>query len=212
MSLLPLGPGWMSRIERVLLHFPSSRLEPSGAREDLCRFLDLVVTWNQRMDLTAARSEDELVDLMLADAAMLAQGSVDRGRHWMDIGTGAGAPGVALALLAPELRITLVEPRQKRVSFLRTALSTLKRADVALKRCRSEDLPPASCDVAVSRATLSPPDWLAEGARLATEAVWVLLARDPAPALAGCTADRNIDYVWPLTGAARRAVRFVHQR
>jgi 16S rRNA (guanine527-N7)-methyltransferase len=211
MSLLALGPDWLPRIERVLDGFPASRKEPEPARRDLCTFLDLVVSWNQRMDLTAARSPDELVDLMLADAAMLVQEGIEPGQHWMDIGTGAGAPGVALALLAPELRLTLVEPRQKRVSFLRTALSTLKRADVRLERKRSEELLPKVCEVAVSRATLPPAEWLEEGVRLATGSVWVLLAKGPSPALQGCVAEREVEYVWPLTGAPRRALRYVQQ-
>jgi 16S rRNA (guanine527-N7)-methyltransferase len=211
MSLLPLGHGWLPRIERVLEHFPPPRPEPESARAGLCTFLDLLVTWNQRMDLTAARSADELVDLMLADAAMLVQGGIESGQHWMDVGTGAGAPGVALALLAPELRLTLVEPRQKRVSFLRTALSTLRRGDVVLERRRSEELGAKSCEVAVARATLPPADWLGEGARLASSAVWVFLARDAAPERDGFQADREVEYVWPLTGALRRAVRYVQQ-
>ncbi|HVJ16571.1 MAG TPA: RsmG family class I SAM-dependent methyltransferase [Polyangiaceae bacterium] len=209
--LSTLGRDWLPRIDRVLQHFPAPRPVPEAACRELCNFLDLLVTWNQRMDLTAARSEDELVDLMLADAAMLVQGGIESGQHWMDIGTGAGAPGVALALLAPELRLTLVEPRQKRVSFLRTALSTLKRGDVRLERRRSEELATGACDVAVARATLPPPEWLAEGARLATKAVWVLLARDPAPERQGILADREVEYVWPLTGVPRRAVRYVQQ-
>ena len=211
MSLLPLADGWLPRIDRVLERFPAPRPEPESARRALCNFLDLLVTWNQRMDLTAARSPDEVVDLVLADAAMLVQGGIEPGQHWMDVGTGAGAPGVALALLAPELRITLVEPRQKRVSFLRTALSTLKRGDVRLERRRSEELGDGVCDVAVARATLPPPEWLAEGSRLATQNVWVLLARDSAPERHGVLADREVDYSWPLTGVARRAVRYVQQ-
>lgn len=211
MSLLPLGDAWLPRIDVVLQRFPAPRPEPEHARRELCRFLDLVATWNQRMDLTAARGPDELVDLMLADAAVLVQGGVVPGEHWMDVGTGAGAPGVALALLAPELELTLIEPRQKRVAFLRTALSTLKRHDVKIERCRSEDLPADACDVAVARATLPPPEWLPEGARLARRSVWVLLARDPAPILQGWATDRDVTYAWPLTTAPRRAVRYVQQ-
>jgi 16S rRNA (guanine527-N7)-methyltransferase len=198
-------------VERVLESFPSPRPLPAEAPDRLCAFFDLLVTWNQRMDLTAARGPDELVDLMLADAAMLVQGGIEANVHWMDVGTGAGAPGVALALLAPELRLTLVEPRQKRVSFLRTALATLGRGDVRVERQRSEALAAGACEVAVSRATLAPPAWLAEGLRLATRAVWVLLARDPAPVREDCMADRDVDYAWPLTGAPRHAVRYVQR-
>ncbi|HWO08372.1 MAG TPA: RsmG family class I SAM-dependent methyltransferase, partial [Polyangiaceae bacterium] len=92
--------------------------------ERLGRLLDRVVTWNARMDLTAARDERELVDLFLADALVLAAEGARGGgsaQPWVDVGSGAGAPGLALALLWPVPALTLVEPRQKRVAFLRSA-------------------------------------------------------------------------------------------
>jgi 16S rRNA (guanine527-N7)-methyltransferase len=218
MALSPLGNGWFPRIDRVLSAFPGAvRADAGTARDGLARFLDLVVSWNQRMDLTAARSADELVDLMLADAAAIsAQGvtsrtASDQRERWLDIGSGAGAPGVALALLAPELEMTLVEPRQKRVAFLRTALAELGLSGVGVERCRSSELEDQRCDVAVSRATLAPAEWLPEGARLAKGSVWVLLARDAAPHLDGWQPDLDLVYTWPLTGAGRRAVRYVQQ-
>lgn len=217
MALSPLGNGWFPRIDRVLAAFPGAvRADAVAARDGLARFLDLVVSWNQRMDLTAARSPDELVDLMLADAAAIsAQGVGSRTassrESWLDIGSGAGAPGIAVALLDPELAMTLVEPRQKRVAFLRTALVELGLTRVGVERCRSSDLDDQRCDVAVSRATLAPAEWLPEGARLAKASVWVLLARDTPPVLEGWQPDLDLDYAWPLTGAGRRAVRYVQQ-
>lgn len=179
----------------------------------LARWAELVAVWNQRIDLTAARSTAELVDLLVADAALIAQASAlsegGEPERWLDVGSGAGAPGLALALLRPESSMTLVEPRAKRVAFLRTALATLGRTDVRVERARSEDLPDASCDAAVSRATLAPESWILEGTRLARRFVWVLLAQGeapPAPELARL--DRDERYVWPLTRAARRAVRY----
>src|SRR6186713_564211 len=67
-------------------------------------FAELVVQWNERIDLTAARDPDELVDLLFADAAaILAEGTVPAaGEVWTDVGSGVGAPGVALALLEPK--------------------------------------------------------------------------------------------------------------
>ncbi len=217
MALSTLGNGWLPLIERVLSAFPGAvRADAAAARESLTRFLDLVVSWNQRMDLTAARSHDELVDLMLADAAAIAAQSsaaVSEGERerWLDIGSGAGAPGVALAVLAPEIEMTLVEPRQKRVAFLRTALAELGLGRVGVERRRSSELDDQRCDVAVSRATLAPAEWLPEGARLAKRHVWVLLAREAPPAWDGWQPELDLDYAWPLTGAGRRAVRYVQQ-
>ena len=120
-------------------------------------------------------------------------------------------PGLALALLRPDLRVTLVEPLAKRLSFLRTVLGTLGRTDIELRRERVEDVVQKSAgawDVAMSRATLAPAAWVPVALKLAP-AAWTLLAREEPPAVAGAHVDEDIAYAWPLTGAARRAVRFV---
>jgi 16S rRNA G527 N7-methylase RsmG len=77
---------------------------PEAARPGVQRWRDLLREWNQRMDLTAARGDDELFDLMLADALALAP-RVAVNRRVVDVGCGAGAPGLALALLRPDLAV-----------------------------------------------------------------------------------------------------------
>lgn len=168
-----------------------------------------VLEWNQRIDLTAARSPDELVDLLLADAAAVAS-TLEPGAaaQWVDVGSGAGAPGFGIALLAPALSLTLVEPKAKRVAFLRTLAGELDLAGVRVRRGRSDELSPACFDVAISRATLAPPEWLAEGARLARRSVWLLLARAEPPASADSRILNDLRYVWPLTGVERRALEY----
>jgi hypothetical protein len=111
--------------------------------------------------------------------------------------------------LRPDLILTLVEPKAKRCAFLRTALSSLGQETQRVERKRSEELPPYAYQVAVSRATLGPAEWLAEGARVAREAVWVLLAQGEAPSLPGWQAELDVRYEWPLTHVARRALRYV---
>jgi 16S rRNA (guanine527-N7)-methyltransferase len=176
-------------------------------------WIGLVATWNQRIDLTAARSEDELLDLMLADALLLAS-RAPRGARVVDVGTGAGAPGLPLALARSDLAVTLVEPLQKRVALLRTAVGSLGLGLALPKvvRARGEELAARGerFDVAVSRATLSPPAWLELGARLAPAGeVWVLLAREEPPERQGWKVAEDVRYRWPLTGKERRAARFV---
>lgn len=194
---------------------------PVGAREALGRWLDLITSWNAKVDLTAARSDGELADLMLADARLLSE-HIPEGRRVVDVGTGAGAPGLPLALLRPDLDVTLVEPLQKRVAFLRTAIGTLvQRGELAraprVERARGEDLVRAgrSFEVAISRATLAPDAWLRLGAALTgrepagRREVWILLARDEPPAHAGWVGARDLRYCWPNTRADRRAIRYV---
>ena len=197
--------GFESRVARTLSSFELPSVAPEVVSR-LVAYCDLVVTWNQRVDLTAARSADELVDLLLADAVAIA--SLTRAvpeERWFDVGSGVGAPGIPLALLLP-MKMTLIEPRNKRVAFLRTAAGSLRRPDISVSRSRSDEFAAASCEVAVSRATLPPPEWLMEGVRLATRSVWLLLAKAGVPELDGRRISADISYAWPLTGVQRRAV------
>ena len=214
----PLGAGWQPWIDRSLERLApvgvdlsaiwSAAAQRDAAFERLRQLLDLVVRWNERVDLTAARTPEELVDLYLADALVLLGGQLgEEAGAWLDVGSGAGAPGLVLQVLRPELDLTLVEPRAKRIAFLRTVLGSLELG-AKLVGQRSEVLLPQSSDVAVSRATFPPEVWLAEGARLARRSVWVLLARGAAPEQPGWQLAKAVEYAWPLTGAPRRALCF----
>jgi 16S rRNA (guanine527-N7)-methyltransferase len=178
------------------------------ARVSVGVWLQRLEEWNKHVDLTAARSPDELVDLLLADALFLAP-RVASDATVIDVGSGAGAPGLALALLSDGLRLTLVEPMGKRASFLRTVVGALGRTDIVIERARGESLTNRHAwDVAVSRATFPPPAWLALGAGLVNPGgrVILLLAKDPPPELPELTVESDESYVWPLTGVKRRAV------
>lgn len=179
----------------------------NGGLEQLSCYLDVLIQWGKRHDLTAARSADELVDLTLPDAWVLGW-FAEAGATWADIGTGAGAPGLPLKFLRPDLGVTLVEPRTKRVAFLRTVVGQVNAGAIPVLRVRSEDLASQSFDAVVSRAVLAPQPWLEHGATLAHREVWVLLAQAEAPALNGYECDVDVTYDWPLTGVTRRALRF----
>jgi 16S rRNA (guanine527-N7)-methyltransferase len=211
MSISPLGDAFIPLITEA-----ARRLGDAGVAIDpkcmtrLVVYLDAVATWGRRVDLTAARSAEELVDLSLADAAVLARDEPRpaRSTQVVDVGSGAGAPGLVLAILRPDLRINLVEPREKRVAFLRSVIGQLGLA-VVVHRSRSQELPAKRFDLAISRATLPPAEWLLEGARLARSGVWVLLAQGEAPKAEGTHASLDRRYRLPFTGASRRALRFV---
>lgn len=177
-----------------------------GAEHALATWLDRLIEWNQKLDLTAARSIDELLDLMVVDALILSA-NIERNARVVDVGSGAGAPGLPLALLRPDLSLTLVEPLVKRVSFMRTVIGALGTPNVQIVHGRGESLE-ETFDVAISRATLAPPDWLTLGASLAP-AVWVLLAKEGEPALANASVEKRVDYIWSRTGVSRRAVKYV---
>lgn len=208
MPLAQLGAAWTPYLERVLGALAPNLAGREAFLPAAAELLDLTVAWNAKLDLTAAKTPDELVDLTFSDAAALVgAGHLARGGTWLDVGSGGGAPGLPLALLAPQAQVTLLEPMQKRVSFLRTAAGTL-RVPVQIVRGRSEQRAAQSTEVAISRATLPPGEWLKEGGRLATSEVWVLLAREAPPALPSWNVHHDFSCTWPLTGRERRFVGF----
>ncbi len=170
-------------------------------------WLDALATWNAKMDLTAAKEPRAIAWLMLADAMMLAR-VVPRGASVVDVGTGAGAPGFALAILRPDLRVTLCEPLGKRAAFLRTSIGLLSRTDVALDPRAADKLDPGKWDVAVSRATFPPSEWLAIGSTLARAggSVWLTLAQEEPPAPE--RAVETLAYDDASTGAKKKLVRY----
>jgi 16S rRNA (guanine527-N7)-methyltransferase len=135
----------------------------------LLGYAELLIRWNQRINLTGARSVAAVVTEHYPDAFALAR-RLDRPARLVDVGSGGGLPAIPLALLRPELTIRLCEPIAKKGAFLRTAIRELQLAErVSLGSGRGEDLAdkaPGSFDGATSRATFEPGAWLALGRRL----------------------------------------------
>lgn len=194
-----------------------SELLGSSARDGLARYLELVLKWNARHDLTAARNIEELVDLFVVDAVVIAAlcssgtppGS--ESRRWVDVGSGGGAPGLPLKIIWPALPIELVEPRTKRAAFLRTVVGSLQLGAARVHRVRSEQLPAGGYEVGVSRATFHPAQWLQEGARLCQKELWVLLAQADLPSSEDWELVQEVHYRWPLSSVNRKLARY-HRR
>lgn len=116
--------------------------------------------YNQKMDLTAVLDEDERVDRHdLDSAAPLAKGLLAAGAKVIDVGTGAGFPGMPLLILRPDLTMTFLDALAKRIAFLQEALTRLGLTATAL-HARAEDAARMEAhreqyDAAVSRAVAS---------------------------------------------------------
>ncbi|MDK9702082.1 MAG: 16S rRNA (guanine(527)-N(7))-methyltransferase RsmG [Sulfuritalea sp.] len=127
----------------------------AAAQEKLLGFVALLKKWNRTYNLTAIRDESEMVTQHLLDSLSLlpaVQESALAGRHWADVGSGAGLPGIPLAIAQPDLDMTLIEVVEKKSAFQRQAKIELSLANVTVVGGRVEDVPGGQFDAVVSRA------------------------------------------------------------
>jgi len=134
------------------------------AAETLARFHLLLMEWNKRMDLTAVLEESEMVDRHYVDSLspLREGGLLPKGASVIDVGSGAGFPGLPLAIARPDIQVTLLDAQQKRVLFLKEAATHLGLVNVNVLHGRAEDmahLPKLrECfDLALARAVASLP-------------------------------------------------------
>jgi 16S rRNA (guanine527-N7)-methyltransferase len=130
----------------------------------LTAYRDLLLRWNERVNLTAARTAEE-VDAHVADCLRLLPHLPARGRL-IDVGAGGGLPAVVIAIERPELAVTALEPTHKKHAFLRTAARELGLANLDPRAERWEDHAEREYDAATSRATFAIDRWLEIGATL----------------------------------------------
>ena len=132
-----------------------------GQVQRLWRYVELLLVWNQKISLTTVTELQAIIDKHLLDClAVLPLLPKEPGTRIIDAGTGAGLPSVVLSIARPDLRITAVESVHKKVTFVRAVVRELD-LEVVVEPVRLELLAiPALFDVAVSRATFDPSEWV----------------------------------------------------
>jgi len=128
---------------------------PTGAAPRLADFAGAVLETNRVMNLTAITDPADFAALHLLDSAVLLNMADFRGKRVVDVGTGAGFPGVPLRILEPDFDLTLLDSLGKRVEFLRQACDRLGLQRVEAVHARAEEFAAdhrERYDLAVSRA------------------------------------------------------------
>jgi 16S rRNA (guanine527-N7)-methyltransferase len=144
----------LSRIAELLQPFLWTTL--SGIQlNSISTYIDLLLGWNTRITLTSIRQPDAIVTRHFGESLFAARHLFpDPGSaaSLIDIGSGAGFPGVPIKLWAPQLHLTLVESNQKKVAFLRQLSRTLTLMDIDVFPGRAEAYPGAPASVVILRA------------------------------------------------------------
>lgn len=126
-----------------------------GLLERLARLAELVARWTRRVDLTAHRTPEAIVRHLVLDALAL-DGALPAAPSLVDLGSGAGFPGLPMALLHPRREVLLLEARERRHHFLRMALRSLELANTQALRGRAESAEPRRAAVVVAQAVGEP--------------------------------------------------------
>lgn len=127
------------------------------------RYARLLADWNTRMNLVSAGDMSRLVEYHFLDSLKLASVlDFSTVRYVLDFGSGAGFPGIPLAIAFPHLAVTLLDSREKRCRFLSGAVTDIPLPSAVVVRSRIEELPreyQGKFDLVVTRATVSLPEF-----------------------------------------------------
>lgn len=189
---------------------------PAHVDNRLAELLSGLARWNERINLTAIRDPQQMVAAHVLDSLSIRPHLV--GDSVLDVGTGAGFPGLPLALAEPTRRFVLLDANARKIDFVRHMIRRLRLDNAEACRARAEDyVPAAPFATVVARAVTSTAGLLGLGARLVKEG-GVLLAmkgRHPAEELQALPDDWTFTVteldVPGLDGHARHLVRLTRR-
>jgi 16S rRNA (guanine527-N7)-methyltransferase len=157
-----------AQIQKLLTPFlPEPLTEKQSS--NISTYIDLLLHWNARINLTAVRDEEHIVTRHFGESLFAAHHlfpADPRPATVADVGSGAGFPGLPMKIYAPEIKLTLIESNHKKATFLREVIRALQLTDVEVFNGRAADFPASSADLVTLRAVERFEDAAPEAARL----------------------------------------------
>ena len=108
--------------------------------DNLIKYLDLLVETNKVMNLTAIREEDAILEKHFIDSLLLTKLIREDEKNIIDVGTGAGFPGLVLSIVYPDKKFLLVDSVKKKISFINKVIEKIELKNVKTSTERAEDL------------------------------------------------------------------------
>jgi len=171
---------------RELLHTGAKELGISLTIEQVNSvfiFLTELKKWNQKINLTAIRDEEDIIIKHVLDSLTYIHGFTPApGVRLLDMGSGAGFPALPIKIAHPELSITMVESTKKKASFLRHVIRTLKLTEIEVLDTRTEELPGSllsAFDIVTARAFADMKSAITAGTPFLKSSGHMVLSRGP---------------------------------
>ena len=162
-----------ARIAELLAPFLGADGLSAHQLEQVSAYLDRLLRWNQRMNLTSVRDPEQIIARHFGESFFTAKQLLGREaaerKCAIDVGSGAGFPGLPIKIIAPALRMRLIEAQHRKAIFLREVVRDLQLADCEVVANRAETLAqaePASADLVTLRAVERFQDVLPTAAQL----------------------------------------------
>ncbi|NOX09337.1 MAG: 16S rRNA (guanine(527)-N(7))-methyltransferase RsmG [Gammaproteobacteria bacterium] len=150
------------------------------AQKKLLAYVDMLVKWNRIYNLTAVRKPYDMVIRHILDSLAVVP-YLDSGRV-LDVGTGAGLPGIVLALACPDNHLILLDSSDKKLRFVKQVVAELELDNVTVVSARDEEYKPEEkVDVIISRALLSLDTMVQLAARVCNSDVQLLAMKGVYP-------------------------------
>jgi 16S rRNA (guanine527-N7)-methyltransferase len=149
-----------SRIAELLQPFLGSANDQRLTTKDfqnISTYIDLLLRWNARINLTAIRQPEEIVTRHFGESLFTAQHLFPTRATWadetlIDVGSGPGFPGIPIKIWAPQVHLTLIESNQKKATFLREVIRTLTLTSINVSPTRVEHYESKPAKVVTLRA------------------------------------------------------------
>ena len=174
-----------------------------GQLRQLLAYLDLLAQWNKVYNLTAVRNPQDMLTHHLLDSlsviAPLQRHTQGRAVKLLDVGSGGGLPGVAIAICCPEIDVTCVDAVAKKTAFIQQVSGALALPNLYARHARIETIHTPH-DVIVSRAFAALPDFVSWSAgALAQEGIWLAMkGKHPTDELAALPENVEVFHVEQL--------------
>lgn len=142
-------------------------------------YLEELKRWNRAYNLTSIRKDEDIIIKHFLDSLLYLKALPEGNIVVMDVGSGAGFPGIPLKIVRPEIRLYLVEPSRKKAGFLIHMVKTLRLEDTEVIEKRIEDVSGIEVDVALTRALFDIWDFYKKAYHLLKEGGRLILSKGP---------------------------------